>query len=74
MRGQNSLRSGDILNIVNRWVADQGSISNAAQRIGVSRQALSAQLNGDKPLSPSTLKAAGIRRVVEVTYYLDDDI
>ena len=74
MRGQNSLRSGDILNIVNRWVADQGSISNAAQRIGVSRQALSAQLNGDKPLSPSTLKTAGIRRVVEVTYYLDDDI
>lgn len=74
MRGRNSLSQGERLEIVNRWVANCGSIANAARSAGISRQALSAQANGDKPFSETVLRSAGIKKVVEVSYYILDEI
>ncbi len=73
MSQRNTLTEADVCGIINRRVNSLGSQKALSEIVGISQAAISDQLNGKKPFSPSVLRAAGLRRVVTTHYeFLED--
>lgn len=51
---------------VNRKIDELGGGAAVGRRLGVSRQHISAMLNGRRPMSPALLALAGVRHVYVV--------